>query len=104
MSRPRKNRLKKNKARAIRKARANRQRREGLRAAARQSLVFPDLDGLPVFIDELAADHCPICAGDDEDCELGCVETVPLSPSLPTGAQGSAGVRALSDTPRPGSS
>ena len=90
MSRPRKNRLKKNKARVVRKARATRQQREGLRAAARQSLVFP----------------CPSCAGDDEDCEPGCGETVPLSPflPLPTGAPGSAGVRALSDTPRPGSS
>lgn len=88
MSRPRKNRLKKNKARVVRKARATRQQREGLRAAARQSLVFP----------------CPSCAGDDEDCEPGCVETVPRAPflPLPTGAPGSAGVRALSDTPRPG--
>ena len=66
MSRPRKTRLKKNKARGVRKARATRQQREGLRAAARQARLFP----------------CPSCAGEDEDCDPGCGET-PLSPFLP---------------------
>lgn len=71
MSRPRKNRLKKNKARAIRKARATRQRREGLRAAARADelpMLLPGTwevpDGHPL-VESMRA-HCPICAGQDD--------------------------------------